>query len=214
MPDVVLPVLDEAEALPGVLGRMPVGYRAIVVDNGSSDGSAAIARSFGATVVDEPRRGFGSACFAGLMVATDDIVCFMDCDGSLDPADLPSVVKGVVDGNADLVLGARDIEPGAMPLHGKLGNKLLAYKISKRCGVEVTDLGPMRAASRDGLLRLNISDRRFGWPLEMVLKAASAGWRISEVRVPYRPRSGGKSKVTGTLRGTMRAIHDMRRVFK
>jgi dTDP-L-rhamnose 4-epimerase len=210
MPDVVLPVLDEADALPWVLGRMPGGFRPIVVDNGSSDGSAGIARRLGAAVVAEPRRGFGAACWAGLLATTDPLVCFMDCDGSLDPRDLPSVCERLAD--ADLVLAARVGQPGAWPLHARAATRLLTLELRRRCGVSLRDLGPMRAARRAPLLDLGIADRRFGWPLEMVLRAAAAGWRIDEVPVPYRARAG-RSKVTGSVRGTLRAVRDMGRVL-
>jgi glycosyltransferase involved in cell wall biosynthesis len=206
--DVVLPVLDEAAALPWVLGRMPDGFDPIVVDNGSSDGSATIARRRGARVVEEPRRGFGAACHAGLLVARSEWVCFMDSDGSLDPTELPFVTAALGRGEADLVLGARRAEHGAFPLHARLGNRALALELRRRTGVRLRDLGPMRAAPRNPLLALGIEDRRFGWPLEMVLRAAAAGWRIAEVQVAYRPRTG-RSKVTGTLRGTARAAWDM-----
>ena len=212
MPDVVLPVLDEAEALPWVLGRMPDGYRAIVVDNGSSDSSGDIARSLGALVVDEPRRGFGAACWAGLAAATDEIVCFMDADASLDPTDLPLVVAAVLAGRADLVLGARQAERGAWPLHARIANRYLGWNVKRRLGLPVTDLGPMRAARREALLGLGMEDRRSGWPLEMVLRAGLAGWRVEEVPIPYRARAG-RSKVTGTVKGTLRAIKDMRRTL-
>ena len=212
MIDVILPVLDEREALPWVLGRMPEGYRAIVADNGSQDGSGALAASLGATVVTEAQRGFGAACWAGLAAAEADVVCFMDCDGSLDPRDLPRAADPVVAGAADLVLAARDLEPGAMPLHGRLANRALALELRRRTRTPLTDLGPMRAARREALLGLGIADRRFGWPLEMVLRAAAADWRIEEVRVPYAARSG-RSKITGTVRGTVRAVRDMRAVF-
>ena len=210
--DVVLPVLNEREALPLVLGAMPPGYRAIVADNGSDDGSGDVARDLGATVVHEPRRGFGAACFAGLTAATADVVCFMDCDGSLDPADLPRVADPVVAGTADLVMGARALEPGAMPPHAQLANKVLAFELRRRTRRKLSDLGPMRAARRQALLDLGIRDRRFGWPLEMVLRAAAAGWTIDEVAVPYRARAG-RSKITGTVKGTVRAVRDMRAVF-
>jgi glycosyltransferase involved in cell wall biosynthesis len=213
MPDVVLPVLDEAAALPGVLARIPAGYRPLVVDNGSTDGSAEVARRLGADVVSEPRRGFGAACFAGLAAASDDVVCFMDCDGSLDPAELPAVTAPVVEGRADLVLGARRAGAGTWPLHARLGNRLVAMEVRRRTGVALADLGPMRAARREALLELGIADRRFGWPLEMVLRAARAGWRILEVPVDYHPRLG-RSKVTGTLQGTMRTVVDMGRVLR
>jgi glycosyltransferase involved in cell wall biosynthesis len=206
--DVVLPVLDEAVALPWVLERMPAGFRPLVVDNGSSDGSADVARRLGARVVAEPRRGFGAACHAGLAAAGTDVVCFMDCDGSLDPLELGLVAGPVAAGRADLVLGARLPEPGAFPLHARLANRALTLELRRRTGMGLRDLGPMRAARKPALLSLGIEDRRFGWPLEMVLRAAGAGWRIEEVPVRYRPRAGA-SKVTGTLRGTLRAVHDM-----
>jgi len=213
MPDVVLPVLDEVEALPWVLGRMPAGYDPIVVDNGSTDGSADLARRLGARVVVERRRGFGAACYAGLLAAATDVVCFMDCDASLDPAQLPLVAEPVVAGEADLVLGARRPERGAWPAHARLANRALAYGLRRRTGTPVTDLGPMRAASRERLLALGIRDRRSGWPLEMVLLAARDGWRVTEVPVLYRTRSG-RSKVTGTVQGTLRATIDMAAVAR
>ena len=213
MSDVVLPVLNEAEALPWVLGRMPPGSTPIVVDNGSTDGSAEIARDLGAIVVREPRRGFGAACFAGLSASTGEVVCFMDCDGSLDPRDLPSVVAPVFAGAADLVLGARVPERAAWPIHARMGNRALAWEVRRRTGLELRDLGPMRAARREALLGLGVQDRGFGWPLEMVVRAAAEGWRIHEVPVPYRRRSG-RSKVTGTVRGTARTVRDMARVLR
>jgi glycosyltransferase involved in cell wall biosynthesis len=213
MPDVVLPVLDEAEAIPGVLARLPRGYDPIVVDNGSSDGSARVALDLGARVVLEPVRGFGAACFTGLRAATSDVVCFMDCDGSLDARELPLVASPVIAGEAELVLGARrTTEHGAWPLHPRLANRTLALLMARRVGGRVRDLGPMRAARREALLGLGMTDRRFGWPLEMVVRAAAAGWRILEVPVAYAPRIG-RSKVTGTVRGTARTVLDMARVI-
>ena len=213
MCDVVLPVLDEAAAIPWVLERLPRGYRAIVVDNGSTDGSGEVASAFGATVVLEQRRGFGAACHAGLLAATADVVCFMDCDASLDPGDLPAVADPVAAGQADLVLGRRDATSGdAWPLHARLGNRVIARALRRRTGAALRDLGPMRAAGRLALLELGLADRRFGYPLEMVLRAAQAGWAIEEVDVPYHPRIG-RSKVTGTVRGTVRAVRDMRAVL-
>lgn len=209
MIDVVLPVLDEAEALPWVLGRMPDGYRAIVADNGSTDGSAELAEGLGAHVVREPRRGFGAACFAGLTAATSELVCFMDCDGSLDPEHLPLVSDPVSSGDADLVLGARLADRGAWPLHARMANRALTFELRRRSGLRLSDLGPMRCASRAGLVDLGLRDRRFGWPLEMVLRASAEGWRLTEVPVPYSARGGGRSKVTGTVRGTARTVRDM-----
>jgi len=206
--DVILPVLDEAEALPWVLDRMPAGYRPLVADNGSTDGSAELAAELGSRVVVEPRRGFGAACFAGLSAAETDVVCFMDCDGSLDPRELPLVADPVLSGRAELMLGARRAEPGAWPLHARLANRAICLELRRRTSLTLRDLGPMRAAPRAALLDLGVRDRRFGWPLEMVLRAAGAGWRIAEVPVAYRARSG-RSKVTGTVKGTARAVRDM-----
>lgn len=207
--DVVLPVLDERAALRQVLAGLPPRHRAIVVDNGSTDGSGELARSLGATVVEEARRGFGAACFAGLEAATAPVVAFCDADGSFDLGELPSVTGPVLAGGADLVLGARrPTAPGAWPLHARLANRALALELRRRSGVRLTDIGPMRAARRDALLALDLTDRRSGWPLEMVLKAVAAGWRLTEVEVRYAPRIG-RSKVTGTLKGTARAVKDM-----
>jgi dTDP-L-rhamnose 4-epimerase len=195
---------------------MPPGYHPLVVDNGSTDGSADIARQFGATVIHQPIRGFGAACWAGLVHAepADGIVCFMDGDGSLDPAYLPAVAGPVIRGEADLVLGARQpTDRGAWPPHARVANRLLARELRRRTGQPLRDLGPMRASRRAQLLDLGIEDRRSGWPLEMVLLAATAGWRLAEVPVPYGPRQG-RSKVTGTVRGTVRAVRDMRRVLR
>ena len=215
MIDVILPCLDEAAALPWVLTRVPEGYHAIVADNGSSDGSPEIARDHGATVVDAQPRGFGAAAHAGLLAATSDVVCFMDADGSLDPQDLPAVAGPVSRGEADLVLGRRrPMVDGAWPLHAQIGNAVVAWRLRRRVGLRLHDLGPMRAARREALLALDLVDRRFGYPLEMVVKAARAGWRVVEVDAPYAPRAeGGRSKVTGSVVGTARAITDMGRVL-
>ncbi|ROQ67783.1 glycosyltransferase involved in cell wall biosynthesis [Streptomyces sp. 840.1] len=211
--DVVLPCLDEAAALPGVLGAIPRGWRAIVVDNGSTDGSAELARSLGATVVHEPRRGFGSACHAGLLAAEAEYVCFCDCDGSLDPGLLPGFVRRIADGESDLLLGRRRPDRlGAWPLHARAGNLALSRLLRRRTGLRLHDLGPMRAGRRTDLLALGLTDRRSGYPLQMVVRAADAGLRVAETDVPYLSRTG-KSKVTGTWRGTWHAVRDMRAVL-
>ncbi|MGH3374017.1 MAG: glycosyltransferase family 2 protein [Actinoallomurus sp.] len=206
MIEVILPCLDEAAALPWVLSRMPDGYRPLVVDNGSQDGSAEVAAAHGAKVVHEPRRGFGAACHAGLQAATSEIVCFMDADASLDPAELPRVVGALA--TADLVLGRRrPVTRGAWPAHARIGNALVA----RRFGLH--DIGPMRAANREGLLALGLTDRRSGYPLEMVVRAVRDEWRVAETDVAYHPRTG-RSKVTGTVRGTLQAVRDMRSVLE
>ncbi len=211
--DVVLPCLNEAGALPWVLDRLPEGYRAIVVDNGSTDDSAAVARAHGALVVTEPRRGFGSAAHAGLLAATAGIVAFCDADASMDPADLPSVVDPVEGGSADLVLGRRrPTARGAWPLHARLANRSLALLMRRATGLPLHDLGPMRAVRREAMLALDLQDRRSGYPLELLLRGHAAGWRVLEVDTPYSPRIG-RSKVTGTLRGTLTAIGDMSRLL-
>ena len=211
--DIVLPCLNEARALPWILGRLPEGYRAIVVDNGSTDDSAEVARSLGALVVTEPRRGFGSAAHAGLLAATAPIVAFCDADASMDPRDLPLVVDPVVAGEVDLVLGRRrPTTRSAWPLHARIANRSLAFLMRRATGIALHDLGPMRAAKRDALLSLDLQDRRSGYPLEMVLRANAAGWRIREIDAPYAPRVG-RSKVTGTVRGTITAVTDMSRLL-
>jgi len=213
--DVVLPCLDEAIALPQVLAGLPIGYLAVVADNGSTDGSGELAAGLGARVVLVPERGFGAAAHGGLLACTADIVCFADADGSLDLAELPRLVAPLLAGTADLVLGRRrPVSRAAWPLHARIGNALLTRRLSRRIGHRLHDLGPMRAARRLDLLSLDLTDRRFGYPLEMVTVAAARGWRLHEVDVTYRPRAAGShSKVTGTLLGTVRTVHDMAAVL-
>lgn len=211
--DIVLPCLDEAAALPWVLARVPGDARAIVVDNGSVDGSAAIARELGAAVVRCTQPGYGAACATGLEAATADLVAFCDCDASLDPRDVLRLATPVVDGRADLVVARRrPVSWRAWPLHARLANRGLAGMVRRRTGVRLADVGPIRIARRDALAALPIRDRRSGYPLETVLRAADAGWRIVQLDVAYRPRTG-RSKVTGTVRGTWRALVDMRAVL-
>ncbi|AXK37867.1 glycosyltransferase family 2 protein [Streptomyces armeniacus] len=212
--DLVLPCLNEAEALPWVLQRIPDGWRPLVVDNGSTDGSAEIARAHGATVVHEPRRGFGAACHTGLRAATAELIAFCDCDATLDPGELSRVAAPVREGAADLVLARRrPVTRGAWPMHARAGNRALSRMVRRRTGVRLHDLGPMRVARREPLLELALTDRRSGYPLQIVVLAADAGWRIRETEVDYLPRSGA-SKVTGTWRGTWQAVRDMRAVLR
>lgn len=209
VPEIILPCLDEADALPVVLAALPAGWPVLVVDNGSTDGTAAIARALGARVVTEPRRGYGAAVHAGLEAAGADLVAVLDGDGSLDPAVLPGMAAAVAAGDTDLVLGRR-VPQGrrVWPWHARVGNALIAAVLRHR-GVPVHDVAPVRVARRAALLELGIADRAFGYPLELLLRAGAAGWRMSEIPVPYRARAGGRSKVSGSLRGTFRATRDM-----
>ena len=212
--DVVFPCLNEVKALPWVLGRLPAGYRAIVVDNGSTDRSAEVAREHGAIVVSELRRGFGAAAHAGLLAATAPIVAFCDADASMDPRDLPRVVDPVAAGTADLVLGRRrPTSRGAWPLHARVANRALASLMRGATKLDLHDLGPMRAANREAMVALDLRDRRSGYPLETLLRGHAEGWRVLEVDAPYSPRIG-RSKVTGTIRGTAIAVLDMSRLLR
>ncbi|MGH4013882.1 MAG: glycosyltransferase family 2 protein [Pseudonocardiaceae bacterium] len=212
--DVVLPCLDEAVALPGVLARLPPGYRAIVADNGSTDGTAEVAAAHGAVVVYEPRRGYGAAVQAGLAVASRDVVAVLDGDGSLDPLALPAMVAVLAAGGVDLVVGRRvPSEAGAWPWHARAGNALLAAMLRRR-GLPVHDIAPIRVAYRARLRHLGVAHPTSGYPLELLVRAAEAGWRLHEVDVAYRPREGGRSKVSGSVWGTMRAVRDMAGVLR
>lgn len=212
--DVVLPCLNEAAALPGVLAAMPPGYRPIVVDNGSTDGSPEVAAAHGATVLREPRRGYGAAVHTGLLNAGSEIVCFLDADGSLDPAALVHLVHAV-DAGARLALGRRvPAGRGVWPWHARLGNRVLA-RIVRRRGLAVSDIGPARAVRRTDLLALGVRDRGFGYPLELLLRAAAARWQVVELDVAYLPRAAGtRSKVSGSVLGTVRAVRDMAGVLR
>jgi glycosyltransferase involved in cell wall biosynthesis len=205
--DIVLPCLDEAEALPGVLARIPAGYRVLVVDNGSVDDTAAVAAVCGATVVSEPRRGYGAAVHAGLLAATADLVGVLDADGSLPPQTLPELVAAVSDG-ADLAVGRRISQAGSWPWHARAGNRAVAALLRRR-GLPVHDIASIRVGRRHALLDLGITDRGCGYPLELLLRASAAGWLVREFDVEYRPRTGGRSKVSGSIRGTLRAARDM-----
>ena len=212
--DVVLPCLNEERAIVDVLRRLPAGFRGIVVDNASTDRSADFARADGAVVVSEPVRGFGSAAHTGLLAATAPYVAFCDADGSMDPAELSGFLDILQSGAADLVLGRRvPTARGAWPWHARFANLVLARLVRAATGVPLHDLGPLRLAQREALLSLDLRDRRSGYPLEMVLAASDAGWRIIERDTAYSPRLG-RSKVTGTVRGTVSAIVDMSRLLR
>ena len=208
--EVILPCLNEAAALPWVLDRLPAGYRALVVDNGSTDGSIEIARSYGARTLEVAQRGYGSACHAGLVATTAELVVIMDCDGSIDPVDLPAVVRPIYAGEADLVVGRRRPRGWrAYPWTLRLANAALARQLRRRTGLMIFDCGPVRAARRTILLELGVQDRRSGYPVETLVKAAATGLRVQQVDVAYLPRRG-RSKVTGTPLGALRAVRDSR----
>jgi glycosyltransferase involved in cell wall biosynthesis len=207
--DVILPCLNEAEALGWVLERIPPGVRPIVVDNGSTDDSADIAFDYGAQVVYAPQRGYGAACHAGLLAATASVVALMDADASLNPQQLDRVVAPIIDGTADLVIGSRrPVSAAAFPWPLRVANRELARRIGSRTGLMIADLGPMRATRRESMLALQVRDRRSGYPAETLVRASDAGWRIVAVTVDYLPRRG-RSKVTGTPIGAWRAVRDL-----
>lgn len=211
--DLILPCLNEVEALAWVLDRVPAGVTPIVVDNGSTDGSADLAHRLGAQVVACEQRGYGAACHAGLEAATAEFVAICDCDASIDPGAVLKFSQPVFSGEADLVVARRrTAERGAWPLHARVANGVLAWRVRRTTGVVLHDIGPLRVARREALVSLEQQDRRSGYPVETVLLAARAGWRIVERDVTYRPRVG-RSKVTGTFRGTAQAIADMSAVL-
>ncbi|MCF6386463.1 glycosyltransferase family 2 protein [Mycobacterium sp. MBM] len=210
---VVLPCLNERDALPGVLAAIPSGYTALVVDNASTDDTASVARSHGATVVHEARPGYGSAVHAGVVAAQTPIVAVLDGDGSLDPAELPAMVAEL-DRGADMVIGRRRAAPGVRwPWHARLGTAAVCWRLRQRYRLPVHDIAPMRVARRDALLDLGVHDRRSGYPLELLVRAAGAGWRVVERDVAYGPRTGGKSKVSGSVRGSAVAALDFWRAI-
>jgi len=212
--ELVLPCRDEAAALPALLASVPDEWGVIVVDNGSVDATARIARAAGARVVSEPRPGYGAAVHAGVAAGRAPVMVVCDGDGSIDPAQLVSLVQPVLDGRADLVCGRRVVaEQGAWSWHSRWGNRLLAAVIGIGAGQRLHDIAPVRVARPAQLLALGIVDRRFGYPLETLVLAARAGWRITELPVPYRRRRGGRSKVTGSIRGTTRALYDFAAVL-
>jgi glycosyltransferase involved in cell wall biosynthesis len=210
---VVIPCLNEAESLPAVLTAMPPGYRPLVVDNNSTDDTAGVARAHGADVVLETRPGYGAAVHAGVVAARTPVVAVLDGDGSLDPAALPEMVAEL-EGGADMVVGRRRPVPGLRwPWHARLGTAAVCWRLRSRHNMPVHDIAPMRVARREALLELEVADRRSGYPLELMVKAAAAGWRVKEIDVDYRERAGGRSKVSGSVRGSLTAAVDFWKVI-
>jgi glycosyltransferase involved in cell wall biosynthesis len=208
----IIPALNEAACIGPLLAELPTGMiqQLLIVDNGSTDDTAGVARRAGAHVVVEPRRGYGYACAAGVAAASGELLAFMDGDGSFVPGELAALLVPILDGSADLALGTRmrgGMMAGAMPPHQRFGNQLVARLMHRLYGLRLTDLGPFRVVRRDLLNTLAMREMTYGWPVEMIVKAARQGARIVELPVSYRPRSAGVSKVGGTARGTVLATY-------
>ncbi len=214
--DVVIPCRDEAAALPLVLRDVPEGVRPIVVDNGSTDGTADVARDLGALVVHEPRPGYGAAVHAGVEAATADLVAVVDGDDSMRLADLVPLIASLRDDGVTMAVGRRrPVARGVWPWHARAGTLVLATWLRRRSGFAIHDLAPMRVCRRADLLALDVRDRRSGYPLELMVKAARAGWTVSEHDVDYRPRAAGtRSKVSGSVVGTARVVQDFAKVLR
>jgi glycosyltransferase involved in cell wall biosynthesis len=204
---VIIPTHNEGQAIERVLADLPsdLTTEAIVVDSNSNDGTPEIAARMGARVVQEPRRGYGQACLTGLAAANSpDVVVFLDGDYSDRPSELPILLAPIIEGHADITLGSRLGSTSAMPWHQVFGNRLAASLIRILYGLEISDLGPFRAARAEVLRALALEEITYGWAVEMILKGALAGFRVVEVPVSYYPRIG-KSKISGTLKGTLGA---------
>ena len=208
---VIIPVLNEEDSIAAVLNHIPEELRAeiLVVDNGCTDRTVSIAQSLGARIVVAQERGYGAACYAGTLAAGGDILVYLDGDFSDYPEEMTRLIEPVITDRADLVLGSRlasgDLPRDAMPFQQRFGNWLTARLMRRLYQLPVTDLSPFRAIRKEALLALNMREMTYGWPTEMMVKAARAGLRISEVQVSYRPRLAGQSKISGTLRGTILA---------
>lgn len=208
----IIPALDEEAAIGATLDEIPAGLAdpVIVVDNGSSDRTAKVAAAHGARVLSEPERGYGAACLTGIAALPDEVeaVVFMDADGSDNPAEAAKLLAPIEDGEADFVLGSRELgaaEAGALSPHQRFGNWLATFLMRCRVGHRYTDLGPFRAIRRSSLEALGMRDRNYGWTIEMQIKAARRGLRIQEFPVSYRRRRAGTSKVSGNFKGSVAA---------
>ncbi|HJT57800.1 MAG TPA: glycosyltransferase family 2 protein [Ktedonobacteraceae bacterium] len=214
---IVIPALNEEAALHHLLAELPSDFAqwVIVVDNGSTDATASVARRAGALVASEPLRGYGRACLKGFKTACSlgaEIVIFMDGDGSDDPADLPVMLEPIRNSQADFVIGSRvskRAERGSVPPQARLGNWLVSRMISMFYGVHLHDIGSFRVVRCSMLDALGMSEMTFGWPVEMLVKAARAQYRIVELPIHYRRRSHGRSKVAGTLAGSIKTAYYM-----
>lgn len=213
--DLILPCKDEGPALTALLPTIPDAFHVIVVDNGSVDGTAATARRLGAEVVAESVPGYGAAVHTGLLTATAELVAFMDGDGSFDPAELLPLLEDVRSGRADLAVGRRrPVRRGVWPWHARAGNALIVAWLRRRINLDAHDIAPMRVCRRADLLALDVRDRRFGYPVEMLQKATRSGWQLVERDVSYHPRAEGtRSKVSGSVKGTVRTARDFWRVL-
>lgn len=212
--DLVVPCRNEGPALAGLLSRVPEVFSVIVVDNGSHDDTAEVARSHGAQVVTEPRPGYGSAVNAGILSSDAEMIAVIDGDGTFDPADLLPLVDAVARGLCTMAVGRRrPIQPGLIPWPARLGNALVSRWLRHK-GVNIHDIAPARVCRRADLMGLDIRDRRFGYPVELLRKAAESGWIVREYDVSYGPRANGThSKVSGSLRGTALATVDFVKVL-
>ena len=214
--DLILPCRDEGPALVALLPRVSDVFHVIVVDNGSSDDTAEVAERLGAQVVTESVPGYGSAIHAGVMAASHPYVAFMDGDGSFDPDELLALLADVESGQADLAVGRRrPVRRGVWPWHARAGNALIVAWLRRRIDLDAHDIAPMRVCAREALVALDVRDRRFGYPVELLQKATRAGWRFKEHDVTYHPRAEGtRSKVSGSVKGTFRTARDFWKVLR